>query len=165
MWKNILKILISYLRNAFLGVPFVPFAPKVVIYKETQMGLVYNAILPEVLDGDVVKKTVRVIVDGDVKLIDIAKDVFTVELPPVKDNAVVSVAVSHTDDAGNTSDFGQELVFTAVDTIIPAVPGLVAVKLIAEVADPAVEPVTEVVVDPVVTEDPVVEPVAEPEVE
>lgn len=159
MWKNVLKIFISYLRNAFWGVPFVPFAPKVEIYKETHMGLVYNAILPEVLDSDVVKKTVKVVVDGDVKLIDVAKDVFTVELPPVKDNAVVSVSVAHVDDAGNASDFGQELTFTAVDTIIPAVPGLVSVKLIAEVADP------EVVVDPVVTEDPVVEPVAEPTVE
>ncbi len=128
------------------------------------MGLVYNAFLPEVVDVDVVKKTVKVVVDGDVKLIDVAKDVFTVELPPVKDNANVSVSVAHVDDAGNVSDFGQELVFVATDTIVPATPGLVSVKLIAEVADP------EVVVDPVVTPDPVVEPevtpdpVVEPEV-
>jgi len=163
MWKNIVKILISYIRNAIWGVPLVPFRPKVRIYKETPMGLVFNAFLPEVVDGDVVKKTVKVVVDGDVKLIEVAKDVFTVELPPVKDNAEVSVSVSHTDDAGNVSDFGQELVFIAVDTIVPATPGLVSVKLLAEVADPVVEPETEVVVEPEVTPDPVVEPeVTEP---
>lgn len=127
------------------------------------MGLVYNAFLPEVVDVDVVKKTVKVVVDGDVKLIDVAKDIFVVELPPVKDNANVSVSVAHVDDAGNVSDFGQELVFVATDTIVPATPGLVSVKLIAEVADPVVEPVTEVVVDPVVTPDPVVEPEVTPE--
>lgn len=120
------------------------------------MGLVYNAFLPEVLDGDVVKKTVKVVVDGDVKLIDVATDVFTVELPPVKDNANVSVSVAYTDDAGNMSDFGQELTFVALDTIVPATPGLVSVKLVAEVADPVVEPETEVVTEPEVTEDPVV---------
>lgn len=163
MLKNIIKIIISYIRSTLWGVPLVPFSPKVSIYKENEMGLVYNAFLPEVVDVDVVKKTVKVVVDGDVKLIDVAKDIFVVELPPVKDNANVSVSVAHVDDAGNVSDFGQELVFVATDTIVPATPGLVSVKLIAEVADPVVEPVTEVVVDPVVTPDPVVEPEVTPE--
>lgn len=149
--NDLIKLIISYLRKILWGVPVIPQKPSISIEKENKMGLVYNAYLPEVLDADVVKKTVKVVIDGEVKLIEIDQTVDVIELPPVKDNASVELSVSHTDDAGNTSDFGPVYAFTAVDTIFPVIPGQISVKLIAEVADPVVVP------------DPEPEPEPEPE--
>lgn len=118
------------------------------------MGLIYNAFLPEVVDVDVVKSVLKVSVDGVETLVDVEKGKTFVELAPVKDGALVGLSVQSVDDAGNVSDWSDVFEFTAVDTIIPVKPGMVSVKLIAEVADPAPEP------EP--TPEPTPEPAPEP---
>ena len=104
------------------------------------MGLVYNAFLPSVSDPDVVVRKLKLVVDGVVSVLSIKPDITVYELPPVKDGSVVELSICDIDDAGNESGYSTPLKFTAVDTIVPAVPGIVNVKIVREVADPVAPP-------------------------
>lgn len=116
------------------------------------MGLVYNAFLPGVSDSDVVSRKVKLVVDGSVAILTVSPDTKVLELPPIKDNSSVEISLSDVDDAGNESGYNTPLKFTAVDTIVPAVPGIVNVKLVREVDDVAPEADTKVEPAPKVIE-------------
>lgn len=109
------------------------------------MGLIYNAFLPSISDSDVVLRKLKLVVNGEETVLSVNPSVTVLELPPIKDNSSVEISISDVDDAGNQSDYSVPLVFTALDTIVPAVPGAVNVKIVKEVADEVVvapEPVT-----------------------
>lgn len=112
------------------------------------MGLVYNAFLPAPVDSDVVTRKLKIVVDGVTAVLTVNPQTTVYELPPVKDGASVELSICDIDDAGNESGYNEPLKFTAVDTIVPAVPGAVNVKIVKEVADPVVVE-AEVVVKPV----------------
>lgn len=163
-----LKLLVGVVRRYFWGVPSITAPVKCVhIIGENKMGLVYQVYMPEVLDADLVKRVLKVTVDGVDSFIDVAVADTSVELFPVADNAAVSLALAGVDDAGNQGDWSDPYDFVAVDTIFPVKPGMVSVKLIAEVADPVVvDPEPEPEPDPVdpepeVSVDPEVPPVDE----
>lgn len=112
------------------------------------MGLVYNAFLPAPVDSDVVTRKLKIVVDGVTAVLTVNPQTTVYELPPVKDGASVELSICDIDDAGNESGYNEPLKFTAVDTIVPAVPGAVNVKIVKEVPDPVVVK-AEVVVKPV----------------
>lgn len=122
------------------------------------MGLVYSAYLPAVSDPDVVKRTVKLVVDNLETNLSVSPTVDKYTLPPIKEGSVVEISVQDEDDAGNKSGWSDTLSFTAIDTIVPSTPGKVSVKLVAEVADPVVAPPEPppVVVPPPAPEPPVV---------
>ena len=111
------------------------------------MGLVYNAFLPAPVDSDVVTRKLKIVVDGVTAVLTVNPQTTVYELPPVKDGASIELSICDIDDAGNESGYNEPLKFTAVDTIVPAVPGAVNVKIVKEVADPVVVE-AEVVVKP-----------------
>lgn len=131
------------------------------LIEENEMGLVYNVFLPANETPDVVKRTLKVSVDGVDKLVEVEPSVSLVTLDPIKDNSSVVLTLQDTDDAGNVSEWSEPLSFTALDTIVPSAPGKISVKLISEVADPAPapEPAPEPAPAPVVEGDAVVAPV------
>lgn len=115
------------------------------------MGLIYNAFLPSISDSDVVVRKLKLVVNGVETVLSVDPSVTVLELPPIKDNSSVEISISDVDDAGNQSEYSVPLTFTALDTIVPAVPGAVNVKIVKEVADevevapepePQPEPVT-----------------------
>lgn len=112
------------------------------------MGLIYNAFLPSAVDYDVITRKLKIVVDGVTSIVTINPDTTVYELPPVKDGASIELSICDIDDAGNESGYNEPLKFVALDTIVPAVPGAVNVKILKEVEDPAVVE-TEVVVKPV----------------
>lgn len=163
-FDSLLKRLVGVIRRYFWGVPRISGPVKCVhLIRESKMGLVYKVFMPEVVDADLVKRILKVSVDGVDSFVDVPVNVDSVDLSPVADNAAVSLTVAGVDDAGNQGDWSDPYDFVAVDTIFPVKPGLVSVKLIAEVADPVVEPP----VDEVPVEEPPVEevPVEEPPVD
>lgn len=112
------------------------------------MGLVYELTLPVVNSSDVIKRIVKIDVNGVVDTITLNRTDTTATLKPIADNSIVKISVSDVDDAGNESGFGEELVFTALDTIPPAKPGAPNVKLVAEVSDKIEPPQPEPTPDP-----------------
>ena len=131
------------------------------LIKETEMGLVYELTLPVVSTFDVVKRVIRVDVNGVVDTITLNRTDTTATLKPVPDNSVVKISVSDVDDAGNESGYGEELVFTALDTIPPARPGMPQVTLVGETPDAIATPAPEPVPDqtPVDVVEPSIDPV------
>lgn len=116
--------------------------------------LTYAISAAPVVDGDVVSRELSVVVDGlerpVVSFPGTAVDLGTVDAP--QDSEVVLRLVD-VDDAGNRSE-AAEVVFTAVDTLPPAVPGGLGVTLVGEktVAVEVVDEVADEVVDEVVDE-------------
>jgi len=126
------------------------------------MGLVYNVFLPGFTDTDLVKRVIKLTINGVESTFTVAPDVKVYTLPPVKESSTVEISLQDVDDAGNSSDWSESLTFVAADTIIPSTPGKVSVKLTAEVADPVPVVVqAEAVVAPVVVETPETPPVSE----
>lgn len=123
------------------------------------MGLIYKVFLPATVDSDVVKRTLKVVVDGKESLVELPGDCKDTLLDPITEGSNVALSLKDTDDAGNDSGWSEALVFSAVDTIIPATPGMISVKVTAEVADPVPTPEPEPA--PVTPEPPVVEVVDE----
>lgn len=113
---------------------------KVYLIKETSMGLIYEVQLPIVGSSDVVKRVLKVVVNGEETLKTLEPSDTVNRLSPVSEGSVVAISIKDVDDAGNESFWSDELSFTAKDTIPPATPGQVGVKLLFEVADSAPEP-------------------------
>lgn len=103
--------------------------------------LTYAVSAAPVTEGDVVTRELSVVINGleqpVVSFPGNAVDLGTVDVP--QDSAVVLRLVD-VDDAGNRSE-PAEVVFTAVDTLPPSVPGVLGVSLVAEktVSDAAPE--------------------------
>ena len=123
---------------------------KVVIYiiRGDKMGLVYKASLPPLGAPDVVVRTLELTVDGVKEFINVVPvDSKSIELPPVKEGATVSIRLSDIDDRQNASLWGADVTFVSADTIAPPAPGQVSVELVSEVAD-AAEPAPALVIEP-----------------
>lgn len=115
------------------------------------MGLLYRAFLPEVVDGDVVSREVGLSVDGVLSILRVPPTDKFVDLPAITEGATVAVKLRDTDDAENVSEWSEEVIFTAKDTIPPNKPGAPSMKLLGEVADsipPPVEPEPEPTPEP-----------------
>lgn len=126
------------------------------------MGLIYRVFPTVPGASDVVSREIELKEDGVTTHITIDTASKYIDLPPVKRGSAVSVRLRDSDDSGNTSDWSDALAFTAVDTIIPPVPGFDGVKLVAQVEDP-VEPVHPPPVEP--EPEPLVEPEPTPDIE
>lgn len=111
------------------------------------MGLVYELTLPAVGTFDVVKRIVKIDVNGVIETVTLNRTDTTATLKPVAEKSVVKISVSDVDDAGNESGYGEELVFTALDTIPPARPGMPQVALVGETPDAIATPDPEPVPD------------------
>lgn len=126
---------------------------------EDEMGLIYKVFLPATVDSDVIKRTLKVVVNGKESLVELPGDCKDTLLDPIVEGSNVALSLMDTDDAGNDSGWSEALVFSAVDTIVPSTPGMLSVKVTAEVADSAPSPEPEPA--PVTPEPPVVEVVDE----
>lgn len=91
--------------------------------------LVYKVSLPPVLDPDVVKRVLSVVVNDGTPAEQEAVDGMELRFA---DNDRVVLSLVHIDDAGNTSAPSEPLAFVALDTIAPHQPGQVSLTLIAE---------------------------------
>lgn len=106
-----------------------PLRMGVYLTRESSMGLVYKLTLPPPGAPDVVKRTLRVTVNGDTHPDQEVND--STELT-FQDNDAVSLSIQDTDDAGNVSPWSEPYTFTAKDTIAPGQPGQVSVNLLRE---------------------------------
>jgi len=90
--------------------------------------LIYGVALPAPGAPDVVKRTLKVTINGEAK-----DDVDAVGAEiKANDGDKVSLVLVDTDDAGNESLPSAPFEFTAVDTIAPPAPGAVGVTLLRE---------------------------------
>ena len=100
------------------------------------MGLVYKASLPPVGAPDVVTRTLELTIDGVKEFIDVVPPTLnSIELPPVKEGATVSIRLRDIDDRKNSSLWGSDVTFVSADTIAPPAPGQVSVELVSEISD------------------------------
>lgn len=111
----------------------------ITLIKESKMGLVYRVFPTVPGASDVVSREVELKENDSTTYITIDTASKYIDLPPVKRGSAVSVRLRDSDSSGNTSDWSAPLAFTAVDTLIPPVPGFDGVKLVAQVEDP-IEP-------------------------
>jgi hypothetical protein len=139
MFKRIIARIKRYIRT-LLGCYYIKL--KAVLIEESNMGLLYRVFLPEATAPDVVVRELEVSLDGVSSVLQLSPGDPFVDLQPISDGVVVSVRARDTDDAGNVSDWGEALTFTARDTIVPTPPGAPATKLLGEVEDsiPAPDP-------------------------
>ena len=100
------------------------------------MGLIYEVGLASSVSPDVVKRVLKVVVDGSETLHEVVPTSDKYLLDPVKEGANVTVALKDVDDAGNSSEWAS-VSFVAKDTLPPETPGAPKVTLVEEVADPA----------------------------
>ena len=111
------------------------------IKEENDMGLVYE-IAFDGTANHVFSRVIGYSIDGVYTEKTVPYSVTVLTLPPVKDGAVITAKIKDVDQAGNQSEWSDEISFTAKDTIPPAKPGAPLVKLLAEVDDePAPPPV------------------------
>ena len=101
------------------------------------MGLIYEIGLASSVSTDVVKRVLKVTVDGKESEVEVAAGTEKVLLDPVKYGADVTVALKDVDDAGNSSEWAT-VSFVAKDTLPPSTPGAPTVTLVQEVEDPPV---------------------------
>lgn len=153
---NILRSLIRFFKKLLGTVYSKEVSIKLV--KETDMGLIYEVQLPIVVSSDVVKRVLKVVVDGEETLKTLEKSDTVNRLAAVKEGASVSISLKDVDDAGNESGWSDTLSFIAKDTLPPVTPGKVGAKLVLEVDDVIAEPAP-------APAPPVVEPEPEPPVE
>lgn len=126
--------------------------------------LTYAVVAPEVVDGDVVKRELSVVVNGLVQSVVVySPETVVFDDIEVPQDATVLLQLVDVDDAGNRSE-PAELEFVAVDTLPPTMPGGLSVNLVSERRSsvPVVDE-PEVDVDADVDADVVDEPVAEVE--
>lgn len=95
---------------------------------ESENMLVYGVVLPAPGAPDVVKRTLKITINGEAKD-DV--DAIGAEIK-ANDGDKVSLVLVDTDDAGNVSLPSAPFEFTAVDTIAPPAPGAVGVTLLRE---------------------------------
>ena len=107
------------------------------LIEENRMGLIYEIGLASSVSTDVVKRVLKVTVDGKESEVEVAAGTEKVLLDPVKDGADVTVALKDVDDAGNSSEWAT-VSFVAKDTLPPSTPGAPTVTLVQEVEDPPV---------------------------
>ncbi len=100
------------------------------------MGLIYEVGLASSVSPDVVKRVLKVVVDGTETLHEVVPTSDKYLLDPVKEGANVTVALKDVDDAGNSSEWAS-VSFVAKDTLPPETPGVPTVVLVEEIADPA----------------------------
>lgn len=150
-----IRRILARIRRFILKTFFSCYSPKgiksVFLIGECEMGLLYRAFLPEVVDGDVVSREVGLSVDGVLSILRVPLIDKFVDLPAITEGATVAVKLRDTDDAGNVSEWSEEVIFTAKDTIPPNKPGAPSMKLLGEVADsipPPVEPEPELTPEP-----------------
>jgi len=109
--------------------------------------LTYEIVVAAPAVGDVVSREVTVVVDGlyNEPVSHPATAVNLGQITVPQDSKVI-VSVTDVDDAGNRSD-PATLIFTAVDTVPPPVPGSVSVVLVGEnvhsLDESSVEPAVE----------------------
>jgi hypothetical protein len=106
------------------------------LIEENTMGLIYEVGLASSVSPDVVKRVLKVVVDGTETLHEVVHTSDKYLLDPVKEGANVTVALKDVDDAGNSSEWAS-VSFVAKDTLPPETPGAPTVVLVEEVADPA----------------------------
>ena len=126
-----------------------PLAPRLSVSEQRRESmadvLTYAVSAAPVAEGDVVTRELSVVINGleqpVVSFPGYAVDLGTVEAP--QDSEVVLRLVD-VDDAGNRSD-PAEVIFVAVDTLPPSVPGALGVTLVGEktVSDEVSEDVTD----------------------
>lgn len=106
------------------------------LIKETRMGLIYEVGLASSVSPDVVKRALKVVVDGVETVTEVDTSSTSYVLSPIKEGANVTVSLQDVDDAGNASEWASAS-FVAKDTLPPDTPGVPTIKLIKEVIDPA----------------------------
>jgi hypothetical protein len=106
------------------------------LIEENTMGLIYEVGLASSVSPDVVKRVLKVVVDGTETLHEVVPTSDKYLLDPVKEGANVTVALKDVDDAGNSSEWAS-VSFVAKDTLPPETPGVPTVVLVEEIADPA----------------------------
>jgi hypothetical protein len=106
------------------------------LIKESTMGLIYEVGLASSVSPDVVKRVLKVTVDGAEVVTEVDTAATKYVLAPVKEGANITVALQDVDDAGNSSEWAT-VSFVAKDTLPPETPGAPTVTLVEEVADPA----------------------------
>ena len=106
------------------------------LIRESTMGLIYEVGLASSVSPDVVKRVLKVTVDGVEVVTEVDTAATKYVLAPVKEGANITVALQDVDDAGNSSEWAS-VSFVAKDTLPPETPGAPTVTLVEEVADPA----------------------------
>ncbi len=104
------------------------------------MGLIYAVNLDKPKSTDVIKRVLKLEVDGVETITELAISAKPKQhlLDPVKDGAEVTVSVQDIDDAGNASEWWTTR-FVAKDTLPPEAPGGITVTLVQEVDDAPTE--------------------------
>lgn len=134
----VLKVILRFIRVLLFKYTYKPDQVKIYIVRGDKMGLVYKASLPPLGAPDVVVRTLELTVDGVKEFINVVPpSLKTVELPPVKEGATVSIRLQDIDDRSNASLWGSDVTFVSADTIAPPAPGQVSVELVSEVSDEA----------------------------
>lgn len=151
-WIDCINAILAGLKRViktFFGCYLPKGVTKIQLIGEKNMGLLYRAFLPEAVDSDVVSREVGVSVDGVSSILRVPVESKFVDLPAIAEGASVAVVLRDTDDAGNVSEWSEEVSFIARDTIPPNKPGAPSLKLLGEVSDPvSPEPEPEPVVEP-----------------
>ena len=98
------------------------------------MGLIYEVSLSGSSSPDVVKRLLKVSVDGLETVAEVDTISTKFQLAPVKDDANITVSIKEVDDAGNESDWAS-VSFVAKDTLPPDTPGAPTITLVREIPD------------------------------
>lgn len=98
------------------------------------MGLIYEVGLSGSSSPDVVKRLLKVSVDGLETVAEVDTISTKFQLAPIKDDANVTVSIKDVDDAGNESDWAS-VSFVAKDTLPPDAPGAPSITLVREIPD------------------------------
>lgn len=108
-----------------------PALPYRFLLREINDMLIYGIAPATPTVQDVVSHELAVSVDGGVPTNHTVAPGGSIELA-LADNATATVAQVDIDDAGNRSELGAPLTFTASDTLPPPAPGVPTVQLLRE---------------------------------